>query len=63
MGVEINDVNKTDGHTPHRNDHRYRVMERLDFPLITSDWTAREELSLLEGIEQYGIGNWVEVKR
>jgi transcriptional adapter 2-alpha len=33
-----------------------------DFPLITADWTAREELSLLDGIEQYGIGNWLEVK-
>ena len=62
MGVEINDVKKTDGSRPHRNDNSYRVMERLDFPLITPDWSAREELSLLDGIEQYGIGNWVEVK-
>ena len=38
-------------------------MERLDFPIITPDWTAREELSLLEGIETFGIGNWVEVTR
>jgi hypothetical protein len=38
-----------------------RVMERLDFPIITPEWTAREELSLLEGIETYGIGNWADV--
>lgn len=62
VGVEINDVKKTDGKKPHRNHNPYRVMERLDFPLITSDWSSREELSLLDGIEQYGIGNWVEVK-
>ena len=37
-------------------------MERLDFPIITPDWTAREELSLLEGIETYGIGNWADVR-
>lgn len=36
-------------------------MERLDFPIITPEWTAREELSLLEGIETYGIGNWADV--
>ncbi len=39
-----------------------RVMERLDFPIITPEWTAREELSLLEGIETYGIGNWADVR-
>jgi len=36
-------------------------MERLDFPIVTPEWTAREELSLLEGIETFGIGNWVDV--
>uniref|UniRef100_A0A7S0E6L2 Transcriptional adapter n=1 Tax=Hanusia phi TaxID=3032 RepID=A0A7S0E6L2_9CRYP len=61
VGVEINDVEKTDGKNPHKNDHPYRVMERLDFPLITEDWTAREEVALLEGIETYGLGNWAEV--
>jgi hypothetical protein len=29
VGTEINDVNKTDGVHPHRNDDPYRVMERL----------------------------------
>ena len=62
VGVEINDTAKTDNMNAHRNDNPYRVMERLDFPLITSDWSAREELSLLDGIETHGIGNWVEVK-
>jgi hypothetical protein len=33
-----------------------RVMERLDFPLITHDWTAREELALLDGLDTYGLG-------
>jgi hypothetical protein len=31
-------------------------MERLDFQLITHDWTAREELALLDGLDTYGLG-------
>jgi transcriptional adapter 2-alpha len=56
VGVEIKDVNKTDGKHPHRNNCNYRVMERLDFPIIVDDWSAREELALLDGIDTYGIG-------
>jgi len=93
VGVEILDVNKTDGKNVHRNDVRpqpgcckslffmfgtplgvlpdsrigmqtkYRVMERLDFPIVTENWTAREELALLDGIETYGIGNWAEIEK
>lgn len=56
VGVEIKDVKKTDGKHPHRNNCNYRVMERLDFPIIVDDWSAREELALLDGIDTYGIG-------
>mmetsp|Transcript_2987 Transcript_2987/g.6995 ORF Transcript_2987/g.6995 Transcript_2987/m.6995 type:complete len:516 (-) Transcript_2987:223-1770(-) len=61
VGVEMNDVKRTDNKNPHKNDCRYKVMERLDFPIISEDWTAREELALVEGIETFGIGNWVDV--
>jgi transcriptional adapter 2-alpha len=43
----------------HQRHHRYRVMDnRASFVLFEPDWTAEEELQLLEGIELYGMGNW-----
>ncbi|XP_072396898.1 transcriptional adapter 2-alpha-like isoform X1 [Diabrotica undecimpunctata] len=40
----------------HKNDHDYRVLS-TDFILFeNSDWTAEEELKLLDGISNYG--NW-----
>ncbi|KAK6917858.1 SANT/Myb domain [Dillenia turbinata] len=47
--------------TPHRNNHPYRVMDNLSFPLFCPDWNADDEMLLLEGIEMYGLGNWAEV--
>ncbi|KAF3451863.1 hypothetical protein FNV43_RR07959 [Rhamnella rubrinervis] len=47
--------------TPHKNNHPYRVMDNLSFPLICPDWNADDEILLLEGIEMYGLGNWAEV--
>ncbi|XP_031393500.1 transcriptional adapter ADA2b [Punica granatum] len=47
--------------TPHRSNHAYRVMDNLSFPLICPDWNADDEILLLEGIEMYGLGNWMEV--
>lgn len=52
MGVEI---------TPHRNDHAYRVMDSLSFPLYHPDWGADEEMLLLEAIDNAGFGNWTAV--
>ena len=28
------------------------------FPMFTVDWTAEEEVLLLDAIEQHGFGNW-----
>ncbi|CAN7132211.1 unnamed protein product [Brassica rapa subsp. narinosa] len=47
--------------TPHKCDHAYRVMGNLTFPLICPDWSADDEMLLLEGLEIYGMGNWAEV--
>lgn len=52
VGVEI---------TPHKSNHSYRVIDNLSFPLIHPEWNADEEILLLEGVEMYGLGNWVEV--
>jgi transcriptional adapter 2-alpha len=45
----------------HKRSHSYRVMEKLDFPILSADWTAHEELMLLQALDLYGLGNWVEV--
>lgn len=38
-----------------------RVQDTLYFPVVTADWSANEELLLLEGIEMHGLGNWIDV--
>jgi transcriptional adapter 2-alpha len=43
--------------SPHKNDHAYRVLTKIDFPVFADDWGADEELLLLEGIEMFGMGN------
>ncbi|CAJ2668325.1 unnamed protein product [Trifolium pratense] len=47
--------------TPHKSNHPYRVMDNLSFPLICPDWSADEEMLLLEAIDMYGFGNWNDV--
>ncbi|CAK8567030.1 unnamed protein product [Lathyrus sativus] len=47
--------------TPHKSNHPYRVMDNLSFPLVCPDWSADEEMLLLEAIDMYGFGNWNEV--
>ena len=49
---------RSDGHLP---THRYRICERLIFPVVTLDWAADEELLLVDGLSQYGMGNWAAV--
>ncbi|KAJ3222191.1 Transcriptional adapter ada2 [Clydaea vesicula] len=51
-GVEIKE---------HKNDHKYKVMDILDFPLFDPDWAADEELMLIEGLEMFGLGNWEQI--
>lgn len=35
---------------PHKNTHAYRVSDNLNFPVFDKDWTAKEELLLLDGM-------------
>ncbi|KAJ1785735.1 Transcriptional adapter ada2, partial [Coemansia sp. RSA 2399] len=42
----------------HRSDHAYRVVTRHRFPVFTEDWSADEELLLIDGLRQFGMGNW-----
>lgn len=52
VGVEIKS---------HKNDHDYYVKDPLNFPIFTEEWSASEELLLLEGIELFGMGNWDDI--
>ena len=45
----------------HLNNHSYRVI-RDDFSFF-GDWTAREELNLLDQLSAHGPSNWTEVAR
>lgn len=42
----------------HKNSHPYRIVTRHRFPIFTSDWSADEELLLIDGLLQFGMGNW-----
>lgn len=46
----------------HLSDHRYKVI-RNNFELLCSNWTAAEELRLLNAISECGFGNWHSVER
>ncbi|CAH1399415.1 unnamed protein product [Nezara viridula] len=50
---------------PHKNDHSYQFVDPGAIEIFRSKnkWTAREELQLLNGIEQYGFGNWEEISQ
>ncbi|XP_055373814.1 transcriptional adapter 2B isoform X2 [Condylostylus longicornis] len=57
-GAEIGD---------HRNDHAYQFMDTgtsiLSIFRGKTAWSAREELRLLDAIEQYGFGNWEDISK
>ncbi len=42
----------------HRRNHAYCVEDNLAFTLYDKNWSAEEELMMLDGIEMYGLGNW-----
>uniref|UniRef100_A0A182R096 Transcriptional adapter n=1 Tax=Anopheles farauti TaxID=69004 RepID=A0A182R096_9DIPT len=50
---------------PHRNDHSYQFMDTGILSIFRgrSGWSAREELHLLDAIEQYGFGNWEDISK
>ncbi|XP_053680671.1 transcriptional adapter 2B-like [Anopheles nili] len=50
---------------PHRNDHSYQFMDSGILSIFRgkNGWSAREELHLLDAIEQYGFGNWEDISK
>lgn len=41
--------------------HAYQVIEPHSIPIFDEGWGADEELLLLEGAEQYGLGSWADI--
>ena len=51
-GVKIGD---------HESNHPYRLVDLGSQPVFDEEWTADEEILLLDGIARYGMGNWNDV--
>ncbi|KAK8397042.1 hypothetical protein O3P69_005201 [Scylla paramamosain] len=49
----------------HKRSHGYQFMDTGNFSIFPGQghWTAREEVRLLDAIEQYGYGNWEDIAR
>ncbi|XP_012272124.1 transcriptional adapter 2B isoform X2 [Orussus abietinus] len=47
----------------HKNDHSYQFMDSGTISIFNSrgNWTAIEQLRLLDAIEQFGYGNWENI--
>ena len=42
----------------HKNSHDYFIFDNMNFPLLVQDWTAWQEIMLIQGIMKCGLGNW-----
>lgn len=49
----------------HRNHHGYKFIDTGSLSIFRgkSTWSAKEELHLLDAIEQYGYGNWQDISK
>ncbi|RVE47501.1 hypothetical protein evm_007912 [Chilo suppressalis] len=49
----------------HKNDHSYQYMDSGAFGIFLgrSNWSANEEVRLLDAIEQFGFGNWEDIAK
>jgi len=45
----------------HKPNHCYRFEENTKTKMFGGDWNAEELMQLLEGLEQFGYGNWTDV--
>lgn len=49
----------------HRNSHSYKFIDTGSLSIFRgkNGWSAKEELHLLDAIEQYGYGNWQDISK
>ncbi|XP_020899749.2 transcriptional adapter 2-alpha [Exaiptasia diaphana] len=46
----------------HKNNHSYEILNN-SFCILEENWTAQEEMQLLDAVGDCGIGNWAEVSK
>jgi len=56
----VKPINK-EGKDSEPNVSKYAVLDNLNFQLFSPDWSAKEELLLLQGIMKCGMGNWIDI--
>ena len=58
----IKSVNYFNDSIPHQYTH-YRIINKMEEPIFTDDWSFGDEIKLLGGLERLGIGNWEEISK
>lgn len=53
-------VGAADEH-PHKPDHPYRIVETNNTPLFDTEWSANDELRLIDALCEYGPDHWKAV--
>ena len=59
---EIESINYFDDSIPHQYTH-YRIINKMEEPIFTEDWSFGDEIKLLGSLERLGIGNWEEISK
>ena len=54
-------LTKEDTKPQHKPNHAYFIHDKLNYPILVEDWTAKDELQLIQGIMRCGLGNWKDV--
>ena len=47
----------------HPKSHEYHIIDNLNFPFYTDDWTVNDEHKLISNISKCGLNNWEEVSK
>ena len=58
----IESMNYLNDLIPHQYSH-YRIINKMEEPIFTEDWSFGEEIKLLGGLERLGVGNWEEISK
>ena len=45
----------------HSIDHKYQIIDDLNYPLFTEDWKMNEEYKLLLNLSSSGLNNWEDI--
>jgi hypothetical protein len=54
-------MTKEDTHPQHKSNHAYLMHDNLNYPMVVPDWSAKDELQLIQGMMRCGVGNWKDV--